>query len=454
MPKEIVETLLENSNISVDNSARGKIFTTVSPGVTVPGSEHIYFTRRQLEQLESSPTGRALLNNINTYLKSNRKRLNIEFVDNPDTDSYSTRFNSNDPNNLSVIINLKQFQQDRDGYYMDLPEIKSRARAGNQEVFEIAPGRTPLHIALGHELVHFNHFIDAEQKGKSAKKFGESATPKEVSNLKNRNKYPELMIPRIGSSRLFTNAEERKTVIGKGLSPKTRGDGISEMSLRMEAGLNPRYIYQGQRPGSRFFEPADTVRRVIGEDNFRQLRGRLPQYSGSLRPTISAAEQDFFEYTPFSILREIYPYQSKRVETSIGSVPIRPGTPKDQRLHRIVLEKFAPKDLLDQTTYVRGIMRQNKDIAKNAHNAINDQKLHHITGKILKTLGLNDSLMDSAYNLAVGIYNNSSRIFGGTRHQNISIVSTNLDRNTKELITNTLKAKLNRMLLKRFIQYS
>lgn len=405
---------------------------------------------KELNELAALPTGAKLMKNVSSYLSQNNRKLRINFTTDPEK---NTSFEPSEKlKTPAVHINLNELKKDEHGYYSALPEIKSHAVINGKDVFEIALGRTPLFMTLGHELMHFAKNIDKQQRGKERN----IKYPRDIP-IEKKSRYAIFNTPRLSSAPLMYQTDEYENVVGKSWAPKnpqkTR-DNFSELTLRMEAGLNPRYIYQIQRPGSRFFELADTVRQVIGDDNFRQLRGRLPQYSGSLRPTIPEAEQDFFKYTPFSILREIYPYQSKRVGTSIGSVPIRPGTPKDQRLHRRLIGTL---DKYKELETVQTLIESYPDIARQAFIDITSA----LQKAAKKIAGDKSDKERASYRYMVNEYNNRIKNIPG--FQEITENSSAPPSFTlgsppppppPPIDNAQLKAKLNRMLLKRFIQYS
>ena len=418
---------------------------------------------KELNELAALPTGAKLMKNVSSYLSQNNRKLRINFTTDPEK---NTSFEPSEKlKTPAVHINLNELKKDEHGYYSALPEIKSRAVINGKDVFEIALGRTPLFMTLGHELMHFAKNIDKQQRGKERK----IRFPEDMQGAE-RSRYPIFNTPRISSTPLMYQTDEYENVVGKSWTPKnlqkTR-DNFSELTLRMEAGLNPRYIYQGQQPGSRFFELADTVRRVIGDDNFRQLRGRLPQYSGSFRPTIPAAEQDFFEYTPFSVLRELYPLhkaQQRYLISGTGSDTIKDRQRRlaPERLHRILQNQIESKYNVATQSYneINDIMRQHPVIANNAFNDTLGA-LKRAAQKLARTNNTNE---DAIYRYMVNEYNNRGRRildfqpFTENSSAPPSFTSGSPPPPPSAPIDNNLKAqlraKLNRMLFKRFIQYS
>jgi hypothetical protein len=429
-------------------------------------NRNMEFLRRELFKLAGLPSGSKLINNINMYLQQNpNKRFSIGM------NRGGSEFDGKDPNNLRVNIDLGQFKLDSRGYYMNLPEVKSRTRVSNQDAFEISPGRTPLHIALGHELVHFNHFIEIDGK---LDKYGQPKVNRSDGNqpagreatgnyaVRDRFKYPELEAARVGYSALFENAEERKTVIGKGRNSKSPDDGISEMSLRMEAGLNPRYIYQNQMPRSSFLESADTVRQVIGDRNY-QIMAQLPFKNFALPARGSAQEEHFLRYTPLNILREISPLDKKQQFASVSGTG--PLTIKDRqqrlapekRLHRNILSVMAKDigyngDLNNIHNYVRqndfrnatrNFMKQNVDAYGKAINTVS-------SNNILQNIAAKFAKKQSTYNSDQIIGTMQSLLNDNRGDLKIQRVSSNgtVDNNFKKI----LAAKLNRKLMKEFIR--
>ena len=147
---------------------------------------------------------------------------------------------------------------------MEFPEIYSLipliqgqlelpTAGGKMLVVEIAPDRSPFWMSIAYELIHvFHKLTDPEAYEKRIK-----STPQEVieSISKNQTLYPsffELRVPRL-SQALWTNEEERETVIGI---------GISEFTIRREMKQKIRYIYQAS--DKVFLELKETVDRVNG----------------------------------------------------------------------------------------------------------------------------------------------------------------------------------------------
>ena len=148
---------------------------------------------------------------------------------------------------------------------MEFPEIYSlipliqgqlelpTTAAGKMLVVEIAPDKSPFWMSIAHELIHvFHKLTDPEAYEKRIR-----STPQEVikSISKNQTLYPnffELRVPRL-SQALWTNEEERETVVGI---------GISELTIRREMNQKIRYIYQAS--DKVFLELKETVDRVNG----------------------------------------------------------------------------------------------------------------------------------------------------------------------------------------------
>jgi hypothetical protein len=455
LPRKKIEDLYVVIDQRAQDDSIVPIINTLINGSSLERNER-HFLGAELLKLSKLPTGSKLINNISAYLRRNpNKKFSITM--NPG----GSAFDGSDPNDLRVNIDLGQFQQDNNGYYMNLPEISSRTRVSNQDTFEISPGRTPLHIALGHELVHFNHFIgidgktDKHGRPKVNRSDGNKPAGRTVTEdyaIRSRFKYPELKASRVASSELFTNAEERKTVIGKGRYSKSPDDGISEMSLRMEAGLNPRYIYQGQQPDSHFLESADTVRQVIGDRNYQRMM-QLPFKQFVPPAQGSAQEEIFLRYTPLSILREIYPLQKAQQLTSVsgtGALTIKDRQQRlapEKRLHNKLFSQALPQNLTDLQKSLIGIFKINpraKDKAFSEIAPLLEQKAE----KIAKSTGKDQNAVHRAMTLE---YNSMIRTYG------INSAQANLPQSSIKLTPkeqNQLRAKLSRMLFKRFIQYS
>lgn len=145
----------------------------------------------------------------------------------------------------------------------------------NEEIVVVtgANYKTPFWLTLAHELIHAKHKLEAIENNLDELKILKSTTQIEkipyyiATNIDIDSIFldptynflydqlPELSILRINMNGLWTNLEERRTVIGPD------SDGISEASIRasvrIEDKLPTRYIYQNH--DTRLKEPTDIV---------------------------------------------------------------------------------------------------------------------------------------------------------------------------------------------------
>ncbi len=413
---------------------------------------------RHLKYIEGLDSGKLLLQNINEYFtngKGKGKKFSIEIINDPTAER--TQFDGKDENHLKVIINRSQFKQDdQNNYYIELPEIKAKYRINKRNVFEIGLGKTYEPMILAHELIHLNHYIQADNKTKALERFGTGIEPKTAERLQNRSKYPELIPLRIGRDDIFANKEERKTVWGGGIKAKT-DDDISELSLRLEAGLNPRYIYQN--PGDAFLESYDNLINSVGlNKNKIELSDFLQQmpYSDISKLKNIKGSREFIRYTPVDILNEIYP------KSESGNKQLQ----KTERLHRLMMAQFAPKGynannlneipthleqntLLNKTKY---FMKTDPDRYKRAIKSVQEQKLDKIKEYIRKKYKTqcesltDDQILETA---KVLLNNHITTDFQRDGLEKFKIDSSKV---TKNLYLNkVMNHKINRRIFKDFI---
>jgi hypothetical protein len=362
------------------------------------------------------------------------------------------------------VINHCQFKQDENGRsYIETPEIKAKYSLNGKNVFEIGLGKMYEHMVLAHELIHLNHYIQADNKNKAEKRFGgESATAlKTVSELKDPTKYPELLPPRYGSRDIFRNKEERKTVWGGGKGAKT-DDDISELSLRLEAGLNPRYIYQ-ESTGSFLESPGNLINSANLNADKIALSDFLQQMPYSSQPITQITRgEDFLKYTPLSILKEFYPLtkDQQRAELKKDSLPIdQKKELASKRLHRSILSLIAKRlryegelDNVHEDPPVFGQLRQEtRALMKKDTNAYT-RALGNVEN-VLQTIAKKFEVNHNQYSHEQLVGTMQSLLNENRSDLNISPTKV-----TSQIAATTFKrmlaSKLNRKLMKEFIRYT
>lgn len=167
--------------------------------------------------------------------------------------------------------------------YSLVPTIQGQFELNKICIVKIAPDYSPFWISVAHELIHVLHKMS--DPGGYARRI--RSTPQNVVKSISEEKDSYLNFFEIRACRLsqelWTNEEERETVIGP---------GISELTIRKQSGQKIRYIYQST--DKVFFELKKTIDKIIGENL------HLPSIELSLDNNFD------FGLTPLPILSALY----------------------------------------------------------------------------------------------------------------------------------------------------
>ena len=214
----------------------------------------------QLNQINQYASGQALINFLGEALKG--KKLIITFSDCQDTSGDVVNGDALLSINLNkTIIELNDKTSKFPEVFSILPLVQSQFNISQDPnrplwVIQIMPDRSPFWLTIAHELIHVYHKLKDQNEYRTV----HNKDPEEViaqigsGDIAGKD-FPEFTnASRLSPQKLWTNLEERNTVLNK--------NDISELKLRLEAGEKIRYIYQ---PSNLIFlELKSTFDKIVG----------------------------------------------------------------------------------------------------------------------------------------------------------------------------------------------
>ena len=182
-----------------------------------------------LQDLYRNKVGKQLINQIEEKLGEIGKFVHIKAGKNH---AVKEPKNETDPLILTLnfqSIDFRYIDSGKERFWFTRAPCLGAQAGKKSKAFPIGSSEVPFYIVLGHELIHIKHFLEDEK------------TYKEYSARFDNTLWP---IPSVGDKQraewIWHDLEEQRTVIGTPDSGE-----ICEWTLRLAAGIAPRYAYQG-----------------------------------------------------------------------------------------------------------------------------------------------------------------------------------------------------------------